>query len=208
MPYEVDPTDGGNVSESLKDWFRQNVTTLFLDARDTPTQLVFEHLRRGVDFVLEGLRKGENVIVHCGRGISRSATVVIAALMVKDGLSYRDACAVCVFICLCYVYSLCTATTDFPWWLRNELASIPTSASSYSYVSSRSSIKTSTRSTPSYQKAPSASKRSSPCPSEKPWRTPRNAWIICSTTTPSARRRRGGRTSATSSRTAASTWGT
>ena len=41
--------------------------------------------------MLEGLRKGENVIVHCGRGISRSATVVIAALMVKDGLSYRDA---------------------------------------------------------------------------------------------------------------------
>ena len=40
MPYEVDPTDGGNVSESLKDWFRGNVTTLFLDARDTPTQLV------------------------------------------------------------------------------------------------------------------------------------------------------------------------
>jgi protein-tyrosine phosphatase len=44
--------------------------------------------------VLEGLKKGENVIVHCGRGISRSATVVIAALMVKDGLCYRDACAV------------------------------------------------------------------------------------------------------------------
>ena len=44
-----------------------------------------------MDFVLQGLKKGENVIVHCGRGISRSATVVIAALMVKDGLSYRDA---------------------------------------------------------------------------------------------------------------------
>ena len=41
--------------------------------------------------MLEGLKKNENVIVHCGRGISRSATVVIAALMVKDGLSYRDA---------------------------------------------------------------------------------------------------------------------
>ncbi len=40
MPYEVDPTDGGNVSESLKDWFRGNVQVLFLDARDTPTQLV------------------------------------------------------------------------------------------------------------------------------------------------------------------------
>ena len=40
MPYEVDPCDGGNVSESLKEWFRGNVQTLFLDARDTPTQLV------------------------------------------------------------------------------------------------------------------------------------------------------------------------
>ena len=40
MPYEVDPTDGGNVSESLKEWFRGNVQVLFLDARDTPTQLV------------------------------------------------------------------------------------------------------------------------------------------------------------------------
>ena len=40
MPYEVDPTDGGNVSENLKDWFRGNVQVLFLDARDTPTQLV------------------------------------------------------------------------------------------------------------------------------------------------------------------------
>ena len=40
MPYEVDPCDGGNVSENLKDWFRANVQVLFLDARDTPTQLV------------------------------------------------------------------------------------------------------------------------------------------------------------------------
>ena len=103
-------------------------------------------MRRGVDFVLEGLRKGENIIVHCGRGISRSATVVIAALMVKDGLSYRDArVSRVIFYMLCYMCFECNATTDFLWWLRNELASIPTSASNSSYVSSRSSIKTSTR---------------------------------------------------------------
>ena len=98
-----------------------------------------------MDFVLEGLKKNENVIVHCGRGISRSATVVIAALMVKDGLSYRDARVYVFFLCLCYVYSLCTATTDFLWLLLNELASIPTSASSYNCVCLRSSTKTSTR---------------------------------------------------------------
>ena len=40
MPYEVDPCDNGNVSEALRTWFKSSVTTLFLDARDTPTQLV------------------------------------------------------------------------------------------------------------------------------------------------------------------------
>ena len=57
--------------------------------------------------MLEGLRKGENVIVHCGRGISRSATVVIAALMVKDGLSYRDARVSRVIF---YMFMLCMFT--------------------------------------------------------------------------------------------------
>ena len=96
--------------------------------------------------MLEGLKKKENVIVHCGRGISRSATVVIAALMVKDGLSYRDArVSRVIFYMLCFMCFDCNATTDFLWLLRNELASIPTSASSCNYVSSRSSIKTSTR---------------------------------------------------------------
>ena len=42
MPYEVDPTDGGNVSESLKEWFRGNVQTLFLDARHADaTRLIY-----------------------------------------------------------------------------------------------------------------------------------------------------------------------
>ena len=60
--------------------------------------------------MLEGLRKGENVIVHCGRGISRSATVVIAALMVKDGLSYRDArVSRVIFYMLCYMCFECNA---------------------------------------------------------------------------------------------------
>jgi hypothetical protein len=44
-----------------------------------------------VDFINGNIAEGRSVVVHCGRGISRSATLVIAALMVKDGLSYRDA---------------------------------------------------------------------------------------------------------------------
>ena len=96
--------------------------------------------------MLEGLRKGENVIVHCGRGISRSATVVIAALMVKDGLSYRDArVSRVIFYMFMFMCFECNATTDSRSWLAKELASTPTSAFNSSYVSSRSSIKTSTR---------------------------------------------------------------
>ena len=96
--------------------------------------------------MLQGLKKNENVIVHCGRGISRSATVVIAALMVKDGLSYRDARVSRVyFYMLCYVYSFCKTTTDSRSLLPKELASIPTSGFNSSYVYLRSSAKTSTR---------------------------------------------------------------
>jgi|Transcript_24886 hypothetical protein len=40
MPYPVDPTDSGDVSETLKLWYADNVEALFLEALDTPTQLV------------------------------------------------------------------------------------------------------------------------------------------------------------------------
>lgn len=91
MPYAVDPTDCGHLSEALKSWYADNVVALFLEALDTPTALLFEHVERAVAFVAEATTAGRRVIVHCGRGISRSATLVIAVLMVRDGLSYRDA---------------------------------------------------------------------------------------------------------------------
>ena len=40
MPYPVDPTEGSTVSDSLKLWHADNVKTLFLEALDTPSQLV------------------------------------------------------------------------------------------------------------------------------------------------------------------------
>ena len=40
MPQAVDPTDSGHMSEALKLWFAENVDSLFLEALDTPTQLV------------------------------------------------------------------------------------------------------------------------------------------------------------------------
>jgi protein tyrosine phosphatase len=111
MPQAVDPTDSGHMSEALKLWFAENVDSLFLEALDTPTQLVlamcltltmyklecialnqvFKHVKRAIEFININLDRNNCVIVHCGRGISRSATLVIATLMVRNKMSYADA---------------------------------------------------------------------------------------------------------------------
>jgi len=43
--------------------------------------------------VNDALDRGEKVVIHCGRGISRSATLVISTLMHRLRLSYTDAFA-------------------------------------------------------------------------------------------------------------------
>jgi hypothetical protein len=54
---------------------------------------VFAHVRAACAFIAEALAEKRSVIVHCGRGISRSATLVIASLMTREGLTYQDAFA-------------------------------------------------------------------------------------------------------------------
>jgi len=91
MPRAIYPTDSGQMSEALKFWFAENVETLFLEALDTPTQLVFNHMRRAIKFIDRNMKEKKAVLVHCGRGISRSATLIIAMLMVRNKTSYVDA---------------------------------------------------------------------------------------------------------------------
>ena len=49
------------------------------------------HFRDALTFLNEALDKNERIIVHCGRGISRSATLVIALIMQRQQTSYIDA---------------------------------------------------------------------------------------------------------------------
>lgn len=46
------------------------------------------------DFLVDKVGKGENVLVHCAAGRSRSATVVIYYLMKRCGLTFEEAHAV------------------------------------------------------------------------------------------------------------------
>lgn len=66
------------------------ITTLYLPV-DDGVPLLGDLLRRGVDFVLNGYRQPQNVLVACGAGISRSAAFATAALKEVEGISLLEA---------------------------------------------------------------------------------------------------------------------
>ena len=42
-------------------------------------------------FIRQAVESGTNILVHCRMGVSRSATIVIAYLMVEDGMTLAEA---------------------------------------------------------------------------------------------------------------------
>lgn len=49
----------------------------------------YETLGHAISFIHEGLIHGENIVVHCAQGRSRSATILCAYLMVLQGWDYE-----------------------------------------------------------------------------------------------------------------------
>lgn len=46
-----------------------------------------------VAFIDIAVRRNEKILVHCSRGVSRSVTMVLAYLMIKQNMTYNDALA-------------------------------------------------------------------------------------------------------------------
>ncbi len=60
---------------------------LRVDVDDYPTESLVDHFGRALDF--KSSAKGP-VLVHCAQGVSRSAALVIALLMLEKGLTLQQ----------------------------------------------------------------------------------------------------------------------
>lgn len=63
-------------------------TQEFLDLPEFPILRGFDS---AIDFIDEALQTGGCVLVHCNAGVSRSAAVVMAYLIKKEGMTVNDA---------------------------------------------------------------------------------------------------------------------
>ncbi|XP_072162988.1 dual specificity protein phosphatase 3-like [Diadema setosum] len=69
-----------------------NIKFLGLPVCDTHMANIKQHFETAARFMDDALQKGEGrVLVHCYQGISRSATIVIAYLMLRHGMTAQDA---------------------------------------------------------------------------------------------------------------------
>eukprot|EP00656_Telonema_subtile_P017315 TRINITY_DN1926_c0_g1_i5.p1 TRINITY_DN1926_c0_g1~~TRINITY_DN1926_c0_g1_i5.p1 ORF type:complete len:269 (+),score=55.18 TRINITY_DN1926_c0_g1_i5:93-899(+) len=68
-----------------------DVKYLLFDLPDCPTHTIYHVFKEGLEFMRQAIESKGTVFVHCGRGVSRSATLVIAYLMHYEGKMFQEA---------------------------------------------------------------------------------------------------------------------
>jgi len=82
---------GGFVRTSQAYYKHVNMEFLGFPAYDTITFNLSQFFYEAADFIDKALKSGGQVIVHCHAGISRSATIVAAFLMIKRNMTAQEA---------------------------------------------------------------------------------------------------------------------
>ncbi|KAF7356106.1 Phosphatases II [Mycena venus] len=62
-----------------------------IDIEDRSSAALQPHLEAACNYIRASLARGDNVLVHCQQGVSRSASIVIAYLIRDRSMTYDDA---------------------------------------------------------------------------------------------------------------------
>ncbi|CAL1263821.1 unnamed protein product [Larinioides sclopetarius] len=74
-----------------KDYTAAGIRFLGLPAIDCMGYPLHQHFDEAIAFIREALHAGKGILVHCKQGISRSATLVLAYLIVEEGMPLQEA---------------------------------------------------------------------------------------------------------------------
>lgn len=95
-----------NKPDNIINYYRtNNIDYLFLSLDDLPTENISKYFDISYIFINKHVNKGDNVLVHCWAGVSRSTTLVINYLMRKYFENTRDKC--CTECVLVYYLKYC-----------------------------------------------------------------------------------------------------
>lgn len=86
--------------DNIINYYRSNnIDYLFLNLKDLSNENILKYFDISYDFINKHISKGDNVLVHCWAGVSRSATLILNYLMRKYFENTKNKyCSECVLV--------------------------------------------------------------------------------------------------------------